>query len=146
MITKCQCQVCAGSFEFDDAGFERSGESADMVFGQQAICPHCQRPTVLYKDKRPATPPPTPKQVETTVALKVEPAKPNPILLEILAALLFICGCGLVLDGCSGALHESTLAEGSAIRQIVNVSSYGFGFVMMLLSGILAAACQIARK
>jgi len=62
------------------------------------------------------------------------------------AAVLFIVGCGLVLNGCGGELDESKRSEGSAIRQTVYALQYGSGFISIGLSMVLAALVRIIRK
>jgi hypothetical protein len=51
MTAKCQCQNCAGEFEFDVSDFQVSGRSGDMVFGQSVPCPHCEKKTIVYLNR-----------------------------------------------------------------------------------------------
>jgi uncharacterized membrane protein YidH (DUF202 family) len=51
MISKCQCQNCSGSIEFETADFEVSGETAHRKLGPTILCPHCQKETILYLTK-----------------------------------------------------------------------------------------------
>lgn len=66
MTTKCNCNVCSGHLEFDDADA-----------GKKITCPHCQMETVLYVPKVTANPPthatPPTKDAKQDVATPPKP-------------------------------------------------------------------------
>lgn len=70
MISKCQCQWCDGDIEFDVNDFTETGASADKVFGQTVLCPHCQKDTILFVPKAAATIPPPPVASPSTASLR----------------------------------------------------------------------------
>jgi VIT1/CCC1 family predicted Fe2+/Mn2+ transporter len=56
MTSKCDCQQCGQSLEFEASQLEKSGETSHRILGQQIECPHCQQPTQLYMPRFSAAP------------------------------------------------------------------------------------------
>jgi hypothetical protein len=48
MISKCECQHCGGSIEFDADTFDRSSATSHRVLGNVVECAHCHQQTQLY--------------------------------------------------------------------------------------------------
>jgi hypothetical protein len=51
MISKCECQQCGESIEFDASQLEITGDTPCRSLGQTVDCPHCDKPTQLYLNK-----------------------------------------------------------------------------------------------
>jgi hypothetical protein len=112
MTAKCNCNVCSGHLEFDDADV-----------GTKITCPHCQMETVLYvpkvtacplthatpptKDaKNDMAPPPKPPVRTITVApTKAADVKNSAVLSTLLLLALLAIGSAIVF-----LLHEQAQA------------------------------------
>jgi len=55
MITKCKCQYCNESLEFESEDFQESGQNDRQIFGQFVPCPHCNKQTIIYLEKHTST-------------------------------------------------------------------------------------------
>jgi hypothetical protein len=96
MISKCECQHCAGAIEFEAADLERTGETPYRVLGQNIDCPHCGQVAQLYLPRHAIT------------SSKNVPTEKNNIAVAI---ILFSGGCsivGVVAERC-GLFGESDL-------------------------------------
>lgn len=155
---KAECPFCGQPVEVPVALANDSitcpNESCGKSF-QPAVTEQVEPPREFAIPPSPAQPPPagnSKTEPESAPAVasgqrwlyhlartsKAEPE--SALVLGLASAILFIIGCGLVLDGCAGD------AEGSAIRQTVLAVEYSSGFIVLGLSVILAALVRVIQK
>jgi hypothetical protein len=155
-FTTCACQNCGKLIEFDRSQLPE-GEARTVE------CPHCHFETIIFARKLQPLPveeappaPQTPQEEEPTATTTVkvyrqgdvlpptpQEKKPTANLLRIGSIIMFLVGLALVIGGCGGDVEESARETGSAIRQTVYAVQYGAGFVLMMLSMILAALTRL---
>ena len=78
-------------------------------------------------------------RIELPEQLPIPPKKHGTILLQLGCIIMLLIGLGLVIRGCGGELNEKE----SAIRDTMYAVQYGAGFILILLSMILAALIRL---
>ena len=132
MVEKSACVSCGGMIEFDMENF---------VPGVVVDCPHCGQKTALHTPKEAQVA----KEILRTMLETKKPDRPkkkSSTVLAVAAALFFIVGLGLTINGCIEDLDETD----SAVRQTVFTLQYGFGLIVILLSLILNALARLISE
>lgn len=129
ILTKCKCQHCNQSIEFDASGA-----------GQLVPCPNCGMETVLFV-------PPLPKTDLPCVAVKgSSSSKQSTTAVSLFNGLLCAISIGLIFFGCAAEISEIQSPNGSAIRSAGNAVQFCSGFILMGICLAISALTRLINK
>ncbi|HEY1718177.1 MAG TPA: hypothetical protein VGH42_07765 [Verrucomicrobiae bacterium] len=138
MISKCQCQHCGGSIEFDADQLDRSGATSYRILGQVVECPHCHQSTQLYLNLAEFVAPKNPAGFPSTLESPKLKSKTKSAVGFIGILFPVIVGIGLLLVGFVNAGSAETI-----MQQIYGAIEFCTGWIILCLAIIINVLATI---